>query len=240
MMKNVQQNSRRWAGMVGMMCLLAVSLSSCLKNSTSVQPPIALLSVINASPDAPPLDFYLSDNKANAYSFGFGNGLDYISAYTGKRTATFTPAGTKTVYKADTLTLNENRYYSLFLANTAGHEEFVLLNDTINKPADGKASIRFINLSPDAPAADLVIKDGATLVANKAFKGFSGFVPIAATAKYTLEIRQAGTSTVLATLTNVTLNNGSLYTVWLQGLAATGTPDAKKLAGKLQTNVYYY
>jgi hypothetical protein len=100
--------------------------------------------------------------------------IDYISAYTGKRTATFTPAGTKTVYKADTLTLNENRYYSLFLANTAGHEEFVLLKDTITRPADGKASIRFINLSPDAPAADLVIKDGATLAANKGVQGFFG------------------------------------------------------------------
>lgn len=239
-MKNVQQNSRRWAGMVGMMCLLAVSLSSCLKNSsTNVQPPIALLSVINASPDAPALDFYLNDNKANAYPFGFGNGLDYLSAYTGKRNATFTIAGTKTAYKADTLTLNQNRYYSLFLANTAGHEEFVVLSDTINKPADTKAAIRFINLSPDAPAADLVIKNGATVVANKSYKGFSGFVPVTAT-KYTLEIRQAGTTTVLATLTDVPLNNGSLYTVWLQGLAAAGVPDAKKLGAKIQTNVYYY
>jgi hypothetical protein len=240
MMKNVQQNSKRWAGIVGMMCLLAVSLSSCLKNSTSVQPPIALLSVINASPDAPALDFYLDNNKGNAYAFAFGNGLDYISAYTGKRTAKFTPAGSNTVYKSDTLTLIQNRYYSLFLANTAGHEEFLLLNDTIVKPADTKAGIRLINLSPDAPAIDLVIKDGAVVVANKSFKGFSGFVPITATAKYTFEIRQAGTTTVLATLTNITLNNGSLYTVWLQGLAAAGTPDAKKLAGKVQTNVYYY
>lgn len=239
MMKNVQHNSRRWAGIVGMMCLLAVSLSSCLKNSTSVQPPVALLSVINASPDAPALDVYLDGNKANAYSFGFGNGIDYIGAYTGKRTAKFTPAGAQTTYKADTLTFVQNRYYSLFLANTAGHEEFVLLTDTVAKPAESKAGIRLINLSTDAPAIDLVIKDGATLVTNKGYKAFSGFVPVAA-AKYTLEIHQAGTSTVLATIANVNLNNGSLYTIWLQGLAAAGTPDAKKLAAKLQTNVFYY
>lgn len=227
--------------MLGIMCLLAVSLSSCLKNSNStVQPPIALLSIINASPDAPPLDFYLDNNKANAYAFGFGNGLDYVQAYTGKRTATFTTAGTSTVYKKDTLTLNANSYYSLFLANTAGHEEFVVLKDTIVKPVDAKAGIRLINLSPDAPAIDLAIKDGAVLVANKSYKGFSGFVPVTSTAKYTLEIRQAGTANVLATLTNITLNNGSLYTVWLQGLAAAGTADAKKLSAKIQTNVYYY
>ncbi|WP_162276914.1 DUF4397 domain-containing protein [Mucilaginibacter pedocola] len=240
MMKNVQHNSRKWAGMVGMMCLLAVALSSCLKtNDNQPQAPIALLSVINAAPDAPSLDFYLDANKANVYSFGFGNGIDYVSAYTGKRTAKFTTAGTQTVYKSDTLTLNQNRYYSLFLTNTTGNEQLLLLSDTIAKPADGKAGVRLINLSPDAPAVDLVIKDGATVVANKAFKAYSGFVPVASN-KYTLEIRQAGTATVLATLTNVNLSNGSLYTVWLQGLAAAGTPDAKKLAGKIQTNVYYY
>ena len=240
-MKNVQQNSKRWAGIVGMVCLLAVSLSSCLKDSkNTVQPPVAALSVINASPDAPALDFYLDDNKANTQAFGFGGGIDYVGAYTGKRTATFKTGGTTTVYKADTLTLEANKYYTLFLANTAGHEELLKLTDTIAKPADQKAGIRLVNLSPDAPAIDLAIKDGAVLVNNKGFKGFSPFISVNAAQKYTLEIRQAGTATVLATIANITLTNGSLYTVWLQGLAAAGAPDAKKLAAKIQTNVYYY
>lgn len=240
-MENVQQNSKKWAGIVGMVCLLAVSLSSCLKESkNTVQPPVAALSVINASPDAPALDFYLDDNKANTQSFGFGGGIDYVGAYTGKRTATFKTGGAATVYKSDTLTLEANKYYTLYLANTAGHEEFVRLSDTLAKPADQKAGIRLVNLSPDAPAVDLAIKDGAVLVANKSYKGFSPFKPVNAPQKYTLEIRQAGTATVLASITNVTLSNGSLYTVWLQGLAAAGTPDAKKLAAKIQTNVYYY
>jgi hypothetical protein len=240
MMKNVQQSSKKRAGIVGMVCLLAVSFSSCLKNDRTVQPPVAALSVINASPDAPALDFYLDDNKANSQSFAYGGGLDYVGAYTGKRTGTFKTGGTGTVYKADTLTLEGNKYYTLFLANTAGHEEFIKLSDTLAKPADQKAGIRLINLSPDAPAVDLAIKDGAVLVANKSYKGYSPFKPVTATQKYTLEIRQAGTATVLATITNITLNNGSLYTVWLQGLAAPGTPDAKKLAAKVQNNVYYY
>lgn len=227
--------------MVGLLGLLAVSLSSCLKNNdtnNAVQPPVAALSVINASPDAPPLDFYLDNNKANNYSFGYGNGIDYISALTGKRQATFRATGSATSYKTDTITLQASKYYSLFLTGTTGNQGYLLLNDTIVKPADGKAAIRLVNVSPDAPAVDLAIKGGPVLVANKSFKGFSGFIPVAASSNYTLEVRQAGTSTVLATVTKSAINNGSIYTVWLQGLSAS--TDAKKLTALLQTNVYYY
>ncbi|AMR29917.1 hypothetical protein A0256_00055 [Mucilaginibacter sp. PAMC 26640] len=239
-MKNVQQNSRRWISVAGMVCLMAVSLTSCLKNNnnTVVQPPAAALSVINASPDAPSLDFYLDANKANSYPFGYGNGIDYISAFAGKRQAIFKTAGSATVYKTDSVTLQQNKYYTLYLTNVAPNTEYLLLNDTIVKPADGKASIRLVNVSKDAPAVDLAIKGGPVLVANKSFKGFSGFVPVAVNNNSTIEIRQAGTATVLATIEKVSLNNGSIYTVWLQGLASA--TDTKKLTALIQTNVFYY
>ena len=237
-MKNVQHNSRRWAGIVGTMCLLAVTLSSCLKNSNTVTPDTAALTVINASPDAPALDFYLDANKGNAYAFGYGSGIDYVAAYAGHRTATFTIGGTQTSYKSDTLTLGKNKYYSLFLTNTVGHEQLLLLSDTIARPDGTKAGIRFINLSPDAPAVDLAIKSGDVLVANKSFKGYSKFLPINGTTKYTFEIRQTGTATVLATIENVTLNSNALYTVSLQGLVSA--TDVKKLVGRVQTNAQFY
>lgn len=239
-MKNVQQNSKRWAGIAGVVCLLAVSLSSCLKNNNDavVQPPAAALSVINASPDAPALDFYLDNNKANAYSFGYGNGIDYISAFAGKRQAIFKASGSSVVYKTDSITLQQNKYYTLYLTNVAPNQEYLLLNDTIAKPADGKAAIRLVNVSKGSPAVDLAIKGGSVLVSNKSYKGFSGFVPVTFGTNYTIEVRQAGTTTVLASIDKVALNNGSLYTIWLQGVA--GATDAKKLTALVQTNVFYY
>ena len=238
-MKNIQRNSTRWTGIAAVLGLLTISISSCLKdNKTTVLPASAALSVINASPGAPPSDFYLDNNKVNSYPFGYGDGIDYISAFTGKRQATFKASGTTAAYKTDTITLQANRYYSLFLTNTAPNAEYLLLNDTISKPADGKASIRLVNVSKDAPSVDLAVKGGAVLVTNKGYKGFSGFVPVTANSNYTLEIRQTGTSTVLASIANVPLNNGSIYTIWLQGSA--GATDNKQLTALLQTNVFYY
>jgi hypothetical protein len=238
-MTPLQQKLVRRAGIFGMICLLAASLSSCIKNNdNTVQPPFALLSVINASPGSPNVDFYLDQNRASVYPIIYGGGLDYLQAYSGDRKVSFYTTGTQTVYLADTIKLQQDKYYSLFLANEAGHQETILVNDSISRPADGKAAIRFVNLSQNAPAADLVIKDGATLVTNKGYKGVSPFVPVDQKANYTIEVRQTGTTTVLASLTNVPLNNGSIYTVWLQGV--NGATDAKKLTAKIQKNVFYY
>ena len=49
--------------------------------------------------------------------------------------------------------------------------------------------------------------------------------------------RQAGTTTVLASITDVRLKSNSVYTVWLQGV--NGTTNDTKLSAKLQENVYY-
>lgn len=239
-MKNFQQISKRRAGIIGMICLLALSLSSCLKshNDDVVLPPAALISVINASPDSQPLDFYLDQNMANNYPIKYGNGLDYIRAYTGKRTAAFYVAGTQQKYASADIKVAADSTYSLFLSNVASKPDILLTRDTLTQPTSGMATVRFINLSADAPAADLAVTGGAVLVANKAYQSVSKFVPIAGGSKYTLEIRQAGTTTVLATLTDVSLRSGSVYTVWLQGIAASTTAPTK-LAGNIQLNAFY-
>jgi uncharacterized protein with beta-barrel porin domain len=100
------------------------------------------------------------------------------------------------------------------------------------------ASIRLANLSADAGAVDLVTSKDSVLASNKAYKQVSAFVTIKGNTTYTLNIRQKGTTTVLANLTNVNLRAGSVYTVWLQGIAAA--TDFKKLSADIQTNVFYY
>ena len=236
-MKKFQQILKRRVGIIGMICLLAVLLSSCLKdNNNYVIQPAALVTVINASPDSQPLDFFMNQNKVNSFPIAYSNGLDYFRAYPGSRTANFYVAGTQQKVISDTITLQVNKYYSIFLSNHVSKPDVVFLTDSITTPAAGMASIRFVNLSPDAPAVDLGIQGGAVLISNKSYKGFSLFVPVQGDNTYTLEIRQAGTSTVLASIANKTLHSGAVYTVWLQGFA-TAT-DQTKLAAQIQTNAF--
>lgn len=238
-MKNFQQNSMKRAGMIGMVCLLAGLLSSCLKDkNNNVELPLAaLITVINASPDSQPLDFLLDQNMANPAPIRYGHILDYTRAYTGKRVASFYVSGSQQKIIADTINLDANKYYSLFLSNSVSTPDVTLLTDTLSKPASGMAVIRFINLSTNAGAVDLDIQGGAVLASNKAYKSFTAFMPVEGGKSMNLEIKQAGTSTVLVSLSNITLQSGAIYTIWLHGL--TGATDQTKLALDIQRNGFY-
>jgi hypothetical protein len=240
-MKQVQLFTKRKSGMIGMVCLVATLFTSCLKNNDDdtvpTQQPAALLSVINASTSSQSVDFYLEQTRLNSSSIPYGVPNDYFYAKTGKRTAAFYASGTQQLIKSDTMTLQQDKFYSLALINTPTQADFLLLRDSIAKPAADKATIRLVNVSSNAGSVDLAIKDGALLATNKGFKGSSPFIAVQGNSSYTLEIRQTGTSTVLASLTNVQLNSNSVYTIWLQGL--TGATDQTKLTAKLQKNVYY-
>jgi hypothetical protein len=238
-MKKIQQILKA-AGTIGMVCLLAATFSACLKHSDNndiANTPAALVSVINTSPNSPSQDFYLDNNRANISPIVYGDGLDYIRAYTGKRTAAFYATGTSTKTKSDTVTLKADKYYSVYLSNVAATPDIMIVQDNIVQPASDKATIRFVDLSADAPVVDFAIKGGAVLASNKTYKSITDFTPVAGNTTYTLEIRQAGTATVLTSITGVTLRAGSIYTVWLQGVNAA--TDQTRLTAGIQNNVYF-
>jgi hypothetical protein len=239
-MKISKSTSKRSVAGLGVVCLLSVLLSSCLKdnNQVYVPPPAALVTFIQASPDEPPLNFFLNNNRVNINPLSYGNQIDYFRAFPGHRTVNFFNSATMATILQDTVYLSANITYSLFLANTASHPEILLLTDSIARPASGKATVRFVNVSPNAPPVDLVTT-GTTLVSNKAYKGFSSFVPVDGNKSYTFTVVQHGTSTVLATLANVNINSNTVYTIWFHGIAgATATTD--QLNADIITNAYYY
>jgi hypothetical protein len=221
-------------------CIVCMALlfSSCLKNSVSnYAPPVSLVSFFQASPDETSLDIYFNSNKVNLSPIAYGTGLDYFRAYSGVRTINFYTSGVMNQVFSDTATLKPNLVYSLFLTNKPNQPELVLLNDTINQPQPNTASVRFVNLSPDAPNADLVLNNVVT-VTNKAYKGFSSFLPVTGNTAYNIQVKQAGTSTVLATLSNVTLNTNRVYTIIFSGLVS-GTTTADQPVIYYVTNAYY-
>ncbi len=234
-----QQIFIKRAGIFGMVCLLILSFTSCLKNNDDYVPiPVSLISAINASPNAGPVDFYLDQNRGNYYPVESGESLDYIRAYTGKRNASFYISMTQQKIKTDTITLKADNMYSLFLSNVASSPDYLLITDSIAQPEAGKATIRFVNLSPDVTSADLAILGGEVIATDKSYRTYSSFIPVQGDTDYTFEIRQGGTANVLSTLSNIRIKIGSIYTIWIQGLAATN--DETKLSSHIQNNVYYY
>jgi hypothetical protein len=238
-MKLYSNPLNRWTALLGIGCFL-LSFTSCLKSKNDyTPPPVGYVTFFQAAPDEQPIDLYFNSNKVNQAPVLYADGIDYFQAFPGLRTVTINNATSNTKLFSDTVRISPNIAYSLFLVNNTSQQRgLFLLTDSISKPAAGKATLRFINVSPDAPAVDLAVKDSAAFVTNKGFKGFSSFMPKAGGQTYNFEIRQHGTTTVLATLSGVTLNSGLVYTIWLHGLANTAI-DGDKLTASIVTNAYY-
>ncbi len=199
-----------------------ITFSSCTKKNDDTTF-YSSLSVTHASPDAPAVDIYIDNSKVTTTPFSFSNTTGYLkNLISGKRNIKVNVAGTTTnVINAD-ITFDGNKNYSLFAIDSVSKLSTILTVDDLTTPAAGKAHVRFIHLSPDAPAVDIAVVGGPVVFPNSSFKSVSAFTPLGAGA-YNLEVRAAGTTNVALTLPSITLESGKIYTVYAKGfLGGTG------------------
>lgn len=203
---------------VALALFTTLSFSAC-KDDDPVQGKVL---VVHASPDAPGVDLLVDDTKVNTAALTFPNNTGYLNVDAGERNFKVNAAGTSTsVINAD-VTIDPNTNYSLFAINRLTTIEALLVEDDLTAPASGKAHVRFIHLSPDAPAVDVTLTNGTIVFGNTSFKSGTGFAPLDA-GTYNLQARVAGTATVALEIPNVTLVAGKIYTVFARGFL---TPPA--------------
>ena len=203
--------------LTGITCLLVVSISSCNKSSSTAGN--SSVAIVDASPDAPPADFYVNGSIANTVPLVYGSYISYIGIVSGTNKIGFYDTGTSTAIALDTINLAASKTYSLFFNNLVAKHDLLLVADTLVAPPSGKASIRLANMSPDAPGVDLVV-GGQVIVSNKTYKQVSPFKTITVSDNDTLKIVQTGTSNLLGVINAVTVESGVVYTIWLNGFAS--------------------
>lgn len=207
---------------------VALTLSSC---STEEK---AKLMVVHASPDAPGVDLLIDNEKVNAAALTFFNGTGYLEITSGVRNIKVNAAGTSTTVINADIEFTSNMNYSLFACNLLNNLEAVLYEDNVSAPASGKAHVRFIHMSPDAPAVDIALDASDVVFPNVAFKQSSSLTPLDA-GTYDLEVRVAGTQTVALDLDPITLESGKIYTVVARG-TLSGTGDQTLTASIIANN----
>ncbi|MCC8423867.1 DUF4397 domain-containing protein [Mucilaginibacter sp. UR6-11] len=213
----------------GLVILTAVS---CKKTTYEPPPAISAISFYNASPDAPAVSIYLNANKIQYDSLSYKGGIEYVNAYSGNREVSAYRNNEKKVYK--NITLDQGKFYSAFLTGNWSTAEFVLLEDSLIRPAAGKANIRFVNMSIGSPTLDLALNTGTTLVSGRAYKANSAYTPIDGEKQYTFVIREHGTTVNKVTLPSVNLLSGHSYTIWARGIYAA--TDATALGAEIVRN----
>ena len=198
------------------------------------------MAVIDGSAGATQFDFFLDANKVTASPLAQGTYLSYFTAYSGAHAANFYQSNTSTLVARDSINLTPNNYYSLFLTKTTGGTaDFLLLKDSLSRPATGGISVRLVNLSADAGGVDMFVKGNATKLAiNQGYKGVSVFAAATVNPADTLQIVKTGTSTLLASVPCKNISTNGVYTVWLYGFASPADAT-QKLAAGLMANGFY-
>lgn len=195
--------------------------------------PKSKVMVVHASPDAPGVDLLLDGAKVNTAPLEFPNSTGYLQVDAGDRNVKVNVAGTSTTVIDVTLNYAADQSYTVFAVDKVADISAIRLEDDLAAPAPGNAHVRFVHLSPDAPAVDITLTDGTVVFGNKAFKEFTSFTPLPA-GSYDLQVRLAGGSTVVLDLPGITLQDGKIYTIFAKGFA--GGTGSQPLGAEIIVN----
>lgn len=192
------------------------------KDETPAPAGAGKLMIIHASPNAPGVDLLLDNVKLNTAAVNFLDNTSYIGTTAGTRNLKINVAGTSTTALNANLPVVNGKSYSVFAADSVSKLSGVVFEDDLTAPTAGNAKVRFIHLSPNAPAVDIAVDGGAVVFPNAAFKSATTFATLPA-GSYDLEVRVAGSTTVALDLDPITLTAGKIYTVYAKGfLGGTG------------------
>lgn len=200
-----------------------LTITSCKKTEEVPTTATSYLRIINASPTLGTVDVYINTQKANTGALPFGGAIKYIQPAVGKCDVKFTIANDLDALLTKSVTLTANLAYSYYLIDKGSNLDGLLVSDLMNATTMDKAYVKFINLSPDAPALSLNVVGGASLATNKTYKTNSEFVAVDVKTQ-SFEIKD-GAGIVKTTLLNEPILGGRYYTIIARGYLNPGNND---------------
>lgn len=234
-MKYVNRIFGRVALLVPVAILFLVSGCK-LDDDKYVVPPVAYVSLYNASPNGPDLNVIVDNRQINSNSFDYSEHTGYLRFYTGDRTIQFGPYGASNVVADTTLKLENDKAYSIFVVDEYPTPDILVLNDDGDEPGEGKAMIRFLNLSPDTEAVNL-LSDGSTtpMFTGQVYKASSAFTAVDAK-RYDFTVRSTSGDNQLLDVPGINLQPGWYYTVVVRGYSTPPANNDHVLSAEVLVN----
>lgn len=232
---SVTQNFKR-LGVFTLLSIGALTIQSCSKD-VGPAPEYAFLNITNSYPTPATFNIFIDQNKINSSgAVAFGGNSGYLTVPVGNHNIKFTTASNTQALIEQNISFEANSIRSVFLIENEAKMEYLILKDEIGDMTSSKAFVRFINLSPNAPALDLAVKDGDVIISDKAFKTYSNFIEIEAKS-YLFELKDKETGTTLegGELESFEFKAGKSYTIVAGGIV--GPSDVQKpFTGTIYTN----
>jgi hypothetical protein len=212
-------------------CVLMLSLSCELKEDDVDPGEVALVSLFHTSPDGPNLDILVDNEKINNVPFEYGKNTGYLQFSPGNRNLKFRPYGGGAIGIDQTITLEPDEDFSVFVVDEYDQATVLSLWDNPDPPPAGYASVRFINLSPDSEPIQLKIKDVTIpLTVGQSFKDASQFMNVEAKSQ-DFQITSGGN--VVLELPGSVLQDQWYYTIYVIGYVSPPTGNTNTLSAQV-------
>jgi len=217
--------------------MTAASLfSGCIKSvdPPAPQPAKTYISIMHLAPTGPSLDIFFNETKVsnNPFTPGYVT-TAYNAVDKGAFSIKFKKAALDSlVAEVPTAQYDSLNYYTMFIYNLQadGPVQALRIEDDYSEVMANPTKLyyRFFHASPNVGAVDMYIDnvktesgrmpaDNSTHIVLSKFKETTHGV-------HNIQVKLAGTDTVIAFLNNAELSTGNAYTIYLQGLdGGTGT-----------------
>ncbi|MBM7703195.1 DUF4397 domain-containing protein [Metabacillus iocasae] len=186
-----------------------------------------MMRILHASPGASSVDVYLNGRRT-IRNLTFKQETDYIPLKEeGRYRIDIYPAGqTDKPLLTEDVQLEANRKYTSAVVGTPNDLDLILIADNSSTP-EGETKVRFIHLSPNAPAVDIAAKNGDVVFSNISFKEITDYLGLTPM-PLDVEVRAAGTDKVVLDVPPVRLRPNRAYTIYAVGLL-NGNPPLEAL-----------
>ncbi len=197
--------------------LLGALLALVVAPAAFAQSGTAKVRVVHASPDAPAVDVIVNGNRALT-NVPFFAASAYLDLPAGSYDIQVVPAGATSpvVIDAKGVRIEAGKAYTIAATGKLADIKPTILMDDLTAPAAGKAHVRVIHFSPDAPAVDIKVAGGTNLISNLTFQNASNYLPVDA-GSYDLQVTPAGGNAVVLDLRGTRLEAGKIYDVFAVG-----------------------
>lgn len=214
-----------WVFIMGVMVI--PMLVSCGKSGVSVgSNSNARLQIVNLSPDIQPFNLYAFYIKQSTSSYYYPAASGYFLVNTIDTPYQIRTAQTTNgVNPTNLLTLQQKLQpkvpYTWFVTGLRNDSSLtsILTVDTGSLPPNGRGKLRFVNASPSTTGLDLTANSSIAFK-NVKYTNVTDYIELTA-GSYNLNVAATNApATVLSGLTNFTVLDGKLYTMYFYGLAS--------------------
>jgi len=194
-----------------------------MDNEEERQTGFSFVRFLHASPNTPAVDVYI-DNRKAVSNLTYASIAGYAALPSTIHDIAVYPLGqTDNPLTQFTIDPSKDSYRTIVLAGLSPNIQPRIYVDSSQIIPGNESRIRFVDMSPAAPAMDVATETGQLLFSGVTFGRVADYISVQPNI-YSLRIRAAGTPNVILGLPELAFRGGRTYTIYAIGILGGSPP----------------